>query len=418
MRDELRSTLTLAFATGVSSLFRIAYVVYAGRVLGPAEYADLYAALSVTFLFAAGLAPIASSITRFLSLFRGRGEEGKILAMRRTMPRRVNRWSLILFGVGLALSWPLHVVLRFESPSTALLLAVILPLNLQVDTPRGILRGVQRFRSFGWNLAGESALRLVLCVALFVFVAKAPAALVAHLLAAIVIVFVGHRQIATVGEGAEEQPYEQRQIELFMIPLFLFAFLGALYQNLDVLFVKRLFDGVDAGQFSAISALAKLVGLALLPFSILVLPLVTTSFARGEAALKPLFRAVAGFLAASAAIVVGYRFFGDVALRLLYGEEYLGAVDLLVPLTIATVIASVSVLVGQAFAAMNRFAFLKIYAGGVVLQIGLMVLGRGSMRHLVYAVLAAQAVTLVALGVELVRTQRGGPAARGAEAGS
>jgi len=400
LRNELRHTLELGVGTGLSSLFRIAFVVIAGRVLGPAEYADFYAALSIGFLFAAATAPIAGTITRFVSLYSAKSQTARIAELRRHMPRRLVRWSLGLAVLGLLAVGPVSQWLHFESVVTPLLLAAIVPLNLLIDTPRGFLRGLQKFRSYGASLAIESALRLALCLIAFRFVRSAPAALSAQALATLIVLGVTLyllRRASPETNIATESEIDVRELERFTLPLFGFAIVAALFQNVDSLVVKALFDAVPAGQFGAVNALSKLIWLVFLPFGILSLPLLTAEFSAGRSVWPPLARTVAGFLIASGVVLIAFRLFGGQLLELLYGAEYAPAAPVLIPLTVGVVLSATAILIGQAFTAMNRFQFLAVYTAGFLLQITWMYFARESTLEIAHAIVSSQLIVIAGM---------------------
>ena len=55
----MRRTIELIAAAGTAALLTIAYLVYVARNIGPVEYADFSAALSVIYFFGVALSVIA-----------------------------------------------------------------------------------------------------------------------------------------------------------------------------------------------------------------------------------------------------------------------------------------------------------------------------------------------------------------------
>jgi O-antigen/teichoic acid export membrane protein len=384
----------------MSAMLRIAYVVYAGRVLHPAEYADFYTALALIFLFSTGLAPVAGSVTRFVSLHAANGEMDRVQALRGVMLRRVSWYALVVLAVGLIGAYPITAGLRFRSVAIPILAFVALAVSMPVELSRGVLRGVERFRAYSLGIVLESGIRLLLGVLLLFVLATAGMGLLAYVFAAGLMLFVTPQQLGPMAPETTHPKHaeDRRAVERLMGPLFVFAFAAAAFQNMDVLFVKRMFSPVEAGYYSAAASLAKSAGLVFAPFGVLLLPLLTAAYARGESLLPILLRTVARFTLLSGALVVAFAMGGDTIIRHLYGESYVAAGPLLPVLTAAMVLALLSVMIGQAFAAINRFAFLPLYLAGLAalaVALGL----SDSIGTLVWVLFATQAATLLAMTV-------------------
>ncbi len=414
MRDELRHTLILAVGTGISSLLRIAYVVYAARLLGPAAYADLYALLSLIFLFATGMAPIAGTVSRFTSLYLARSEHGALAGLRSFARTQV--WRIVAV---LILASPLVVVglrrqLSLDSWALPVLTAAILPLMLLTDLPRGLLRGAMRFSGFSLNISVEAMVRLALCVALLARAATGEAALLAYLLAALLAWPLGEAQVRSLGRGVEARPPDSGVLRRFGGNLFAVAFIGAALQNVDVLIARNLFDDLDAGLYSAASSLARLVALIYLPFGIQLLPLLTTRLAERRRSSRALAALMAAFAVCALLAVAVVAWAGEPVLRLLYGVEYLGAQPLIAPLALSMVFAVLSIMLGQAFTAMSSFGFLPFYLAALIAEIGILWWARASTTTFANGLLLAQVLIFtVVLACFLVHRRESRPIGAG-----
>jgi O-antigen/teichoic acid export membrane protein len=399
---------------GTSAVLRIAYVVYAGRVLQPEEYAEFYTALALIFLASTALSPVSGSITRYVSLFAAGGEMNRVRALRSVMSRRVVKWAIWVLVGGAVVSYPIAMVLRFQSIFTPLLAGVALALSLPVEFSRGILRGVARFRAYSASLILEALLRLLLCIVLLYFFSMAGMGLLAYVVALGLMLLILPRQLGSIGQGTSlpEHEEDRQSVERLMGPLLLFAVAGAAFQNMDVLLVKRMFSPLEAGYYSAAASLAKSAALVFAPFGVLLLPLLTAAYAREEALLPIFLRTVGRFTAFSGVLVAIFAIEGDAIVGQLYGGAYAAAGPLLPVLTSAMVLALISIMIGQAFAAVNRFAFLTTYIAGV----GVLAAGLGlsnSIRTAAWVVFAVQGLTLLALAAHFLASLKREPAFKG-----
>ncbi len=399
LRDELRHTLTLALGTGVSSLLRIAYVVYAARVLGPTAYADLYALLSIVFLFAAGISPIAGTVSRFTSLYLARGDASALAGLRAYA--RAQLWRI---AAALVVAAPVVVVvLRRQLSLDSLLLpaltVAILPLMLFLDLPRGLLRGAQQFASFSINVSVEAVVRLGLSVALLARAAAAESALLAYLLAALLTLPLGEVQVRRLGRGAEPRPADDDTLRRFGGNLFLLAFIGAALQNVDVLVARNVFPDLEAGLYSAASSLTRVVGLVFLPFGIQLLPALTARVADGRRANRTLAAIMSAFGGLALGVVAVLSLAGERILGLLFGVDYVGAQPLIAPLGAALTFTLLTAMLGQAFTARSSFGFLPFYFAVLAAEVGILWWTRSSPETFAAGLLASQ---LLAFAVVLL----------------
>ena len=398
----------LAFSTAVSSLLRAAFLVLAGRLLGPEPYAELYAALALIFLLGTGLTPMGSAIAHYASLYEARGEAGKVVSLRREMPRRLARWSLALLALGILAALPTKSLLGFDSLLTPVLVAVALALTLQLSAPRGLLRGRQLFRSYGINLLAESLLRIAVALPLLLWSATASSGLLAYSLGGLGALALGLAQ--TAPGDAEPVTADPRPLERMFGPLLVFALATASFQNLDMLFVKGFFPDAEAGLYAAAASVAKLTALAFLPFSVANLPVFTAAFTREGALGGRLLRALGAYLCLAGALVLALVLWGPSILRILFGDAYLGAAPWLVPLAAALALSFAAATIGQAFCAARRYGFLWILGGGLGVQVLALVRWRDSLDAIPIVLLAVQGLVLAGLvAAYLIRPPRKAP---------
>lgn len=406
MRDELRNTLVLALGTGTSSLLRIAYVVYAARELGPAAYADLYAALSIVFMFGIGMAPISGTVSRFASLYQADGDLGALSGLRRFARSQVLR----IVG-GLVVLSPLLVLgLRSQFSSRSIwvpiLVVATLPFVLLVDLPRGLLRGGHRFGTFSVNLTVEAVLRLGLSVALLARVSIPESPLLAYMLAALLTLPVSAAQTRAIARDAEAKSVDAQLLRRFGANFFLVAFIGAALQNIDVLAARRFFPDLEAGLYSAASSLAKVLGLVYLPFGVLALPTLTARFSQRLQPKRTLAAIMCCFAAVALATVGLLAWQGERLLGLLFGPDYVDAHPLIAPLGLALTLALLTILLGQAFTAMSRFEFIPFYFAALIAELGILWWMQGSPLELARGLLVSQLVTFVLILTCFVITVR------------
>jgi O-antigen/teichoic acid export membrane protein len=395
MRIETRHSVVLIAGTGITSLLGLIYNIYAGRVIGPAEYADFAAALSVVYLCSVAWGPINTVVTKFTAEYASRGEYGKIMTLSREILRRVAIYGVAGVAIGLAVLKPLSSILKFSSVVPLLMSYGIVYILTLLSVFRGILRGNQSFGQYNMNTILDAGFRLGVGVLLLGWSRAAASGVGAYLVAVTVIMLVARIQVGHVWRGYEPQWLDGAAVKRFTAPMFLLAFGGAGFQNLDMLFVKHYFVGSEAGLYGAAATLARSIGILLMPFSTFLLPLLASMYERGRRVGGTLFRICSYFVVLSAGLLLVFWLWPEQIIVSLYGADFAGAAPVLLPLAGALLIGGINGLFGLAFVSRNSFRFLYVYLAGLLaLALGLSVFHE-SLLTVVTVVFAVQVGMLV-----------------------
>ncbi len=381
-RQVLLQRLSLVGGTGGGALLTMIWMAWAGRQLGPAASSDFYAAVFLVFAIYMLGHPINGLAARFGALWRAQGAQHQIWPLY-TQLMRVLRWiaaPCVLIGLP-TLAWQADL-LHFQEPWALTLGLVAGWLAVAASAGRGVLRGVGRLTAFAGSVLTEAVIRLGLGVALLAIWPSATAAMVAYVVAGLATVGLGEVLVRRAlperaaalppRASASDATGHRRALLAFAAPMLLMALCDAAYQNLDVLVAKRGMSLDLAGQYGAIATLTRALGVLVQPFALLVIPLLTTSHARGERVGRQLAGLTAAFLGLAALPMAVFLFWPRELVVLIYGEPFAPAAPWLAGHALASLAMFVSLMLAQAFAAVARFAFLWIYLAGVVaLGVGL-----------------------------------------------
>lgn len=399
MRTETRQSIVLTIGTGATAAFSLVYVAYVGRVLGPERYADFTAVLSFVLLCTLALGPINPIVARFTAQYASQRAYGKIRTLSYEITRRLALYGFAGIVLGLLALKPLTSTLRFHSILPLLVAYGMVYLNVMLTVPRGVLRGVQNFGKYNVNIVLEAAIRLGIGVIVLECACGAVSGLLPYLAALAAILFYSRIQLRGVWAGHEPEPVDGGAIKRFTVPMFLMAFGGAGFQNIDILFVKHYFAEADAGLYGAAANLAKSINVLVTPFSILLLPLLITLRQRGRRVPRTFLRVCAYFLLLSAGPMVLFWLWPGAIMVLVYGQEFAAGAPVLLPLAAALLLGCLSTLTGLSFASADRFGFLYIYLLGLAIEAAGFALWHTSLQTVVAVVLTAQTVTMTAMVV-------------------
>lgn len=403
----MKRTLGLLGAGGTSALVTIAYLVYVGRVLGPAEYGEFSTALAFIYFGAIALSPLTPAIARVAARRFARGDAASVTLLRRSVITSLAHALLIAAAV---LVFPVLAIaraLKFPSP-VPLLIALVSALAFALlSADRGFLQGLFRFGAYNGSVLIESLVRLIAAIAIFRFAEEsATGALLAYLaaiVAAEVFTALLFRGSGVVGEKVRADWVELRGLVLPMVALMVAA---ALYQNIDMMAVKRWFPPVTAGEYGAAAALAKMFGAVFTPLYVLTGPVLTQHHERGEPLPGPALRIAAIFLALSSVGLAVLLLQGQQVVRMLFGEAFTGAAGIAVHLGAISILIHTSLLLSQVFITVHDFQFLRWFAVAATVQILGLAVFHATINEVVMTLYAAQLTLILPLSLQVVRHAR------------
>lgn len=328
VRDNL---VYLPFFAAVSVL-NYSFQVYMARTLAPGHYAALIAALSLLAILSSPSAIIANLSARTVGTY---WSAGSVVRLRRLLAR-VWVWlgsaSVALSLIFVALSWSIAEVLSIESMWVVIWAAIAVGPALLSPLVAGMLQGARSFALYGAFGALGAGVRLgigVLLVGLGFGAAGAMAATPASGFLAIAAGYAGWRWLM---RGRSSDDKENPTIQLPIRGQLQVAAIGAvqiLLFNLDILFVKALFDEQIAADYSAAALVGRTIFFAVSPLATVLLPNVVHNAVRGENSL--------GIFVFSLSVVIGLCLIGvlvvfllpDLIYKVVFADVYLPYLDVL-----------------------------------------------------------------------------------------
>jgi O-antigen/teichoic acid export membrane protein len=100
-------------------------------------------------------------------------------------------------------------------------------------------------------------------------------------------------------------------------------------QNIDLIVAKHLFDETTAGLYGSTTVIGKIIFYAASPIAIVILPICSQKFKNGQNFVKPFLTSIGIGLFVSLSGLMVYTFFPELAIKILFGQNYLGVVQYL-----------------------------------------------------------------------------------------
>ena len=319
----IRDALIMMIAMTLSNIFNYLYQLMMGRLLTPQEYGELFSLLSLFYLFSVVFTTINVSITKFTTVYAAKEGYGKIKSLLIKASKNFALIGILVYGIVILLSPAISNFLKIEDSKYMIVLFASIPFGLILPVYQGVLRGLQRFFALGISMVSWSLFKLLFGIALVVLgygVLGGLAGVVLAHVAAFLITVLSLRDLLSYKDF---DTVELKDIIRYSGLAFLAIFSYTAMWNIDVIIVKHYLSPVEAGQYSAISVVGKIVLFAPAAVGIIVFPKAAEKHESGVKHSHILIKGLTLAMLISSTIVITYALFPETIIRIVYGEKYL-----------------------------------------------------------------------------------------------
>jgi O-antigen/teichoic acid export membrane protein len=341
------------------------FQVVMARQLSTLEYGELSAILATLNVMTIPVFGLSMAVTRDVAaaLHADRHQLEKI--MRRYGLRVACVTAAMLAGVLLFNSW-LSGFLQLSTGAPLVYLALLITLTNVTSTGRAILLGVHDFASVALNQVAEALVRLASGIAMAVSGFAATAGFGGYslgLLLALTLVGVRMRTRlgarATGASGAADQstrvapePRSKNPDISWSAIVVTGSFIVLL--NTDLIVVKHFLPPDVAGQYAALSTLAKALFVITNAFDVVLFPMATAARASGASDGTHLRTALLSIGLIVGPILAVYWLIGGPLVSMLFGARYADGAPLLFPYALAITVLGLATLIARYRLAIGR----------------------------------------------------------------
>lgn len=319
-------SIILMVGSTLANLINYLYHLILGRLLGPSNYGELASLISLSGLLA--VFPISFSLAVIKYVSASKTKEDKVVLIS-WLKRKILQLSIV-FSILLALISPLiRSFLHINNVEYIFAIALSFIFSLSGFYSRSILQGLLKFKETIISLLVENTTKLVFSVLLVYLGYQVGGAMVAFIISAVIGWYTGNIYLKSYEEKKVNMPSNIKTISLYSIPIVVQSIaLTSLYSS-DLVLVKHFFSSHDAGIYAAFSTLGKIIYFGAAPIGAVMFPLVSQTYSSGRDYRKIFLYSFITTLALAVSILIAYWLFPQFAIRLLYGEAYLEAANLL-----------------------------------------------------------------------------------------
>ncbi len=193
------------------------------------------------------------------------------------------------------------------------------------------MQGLLRFKAYSFAIFMAAFLKLAVALSVIYFKLNVTSIFAGLAITTLIVGIIGvillaknitHRSRAITKVDFTKLIYYSMASSLGLIGL-------SLIQNIDVIEVKHFFDEATAGIYASTSVIGKMVFYAASPVAIVMLPICSEKYKKGENFIKPFLSSITIALLISSTITAVYVLFPEFVIKLLFGTKYLDVKDFL-----------------------------------------------------------------------------------------
>jgi O-antigen/teichoic acid export membrane protein len=390
MSQEKIFLLTIMIVNGGNYLYNLLL----GRYLGPEAFAD--AALLITFLLV--LSFIGMTFQIVTTKFAAELSDTKFNAFTKWITKKALAAGIVTGALVMCLSTYLQELFHTQSWVMFVVFGAGLPFYFLMSINRGIYQGNENLTRLSATYQTEMISRLAFTLILLVFFSfiNSSVAIATGILASVLFGLLPFQKKVFKQKATQtlEKPVVKRVLLFFAITAF-YELTQIIINNSDILLVKHYFDNTQAGLYASLALIGRVVYFVAWMFVMMMLPKAIKLKKEGANTTPLLLKNVMAIAALSTIIVLTTYMFPELAVNILFGQEYLGIATLLWQYALATSIFAISNIFAYYFLSTGKYIPVILSAIMGLSQIALIVFFHNSLNQVVYMQIVAMSVLLL-----------------------
>lgn len=317
----------MIFGSNAVSFLNYIYHIVMPRMLGPANYGEVAAIISLIGLLGVIPGSLNLVIIKYISSAKNDEEVSSLISWLKNKVLITSLFfSLAIFLVSPFISSFLHINKIYY----LILVSVSLLFSIQSLFNRSVLQGVLRFKEMVISMLAENIIKLLAGILLVYLGFQVGGAMAGLVISAFFGWYITNFFLHYQGRQTNVVKINSRQVLAFTIPVLIQSMAVTSLYSSDVILVKHFFSSHDAGIYAALSNLGKIIFFGAGPISAVMFPLVAKRNAKGENYKKIFILSLLATVLFSISILLLYWLYPNLAISLLFGAKYLEAANLLV----------------------------------------------------------------------------------------
>ena len=402
----ISGSLLMFTGNAVGNLGSYFYHVMMGRLLGPANYGVLVSLISLIYLLSVFPATLETVVVRFASVMKAKKKYGQVNSLFREFNQKFFLISLAIFLIAALNYRGIGQFLKTNQYPAIILIATSFLVSFLAPINNGLLRSFLNFKFLAINNILAVILRLGMSYALVkagLSVFGAVLALVASGFFPYFLSFIPLRFL----KKYKPSPFKinWRRVGTYALPVFLVMFsLTSLY-TADMILVKHYFGAKEAGLYSALAMLGKIIFFASSIVTMVMFPIVAQKYEKKSGYQKVFFLAFLIVSLISLVLTGFYLIMPKFVIQIVYGPSYFEIASLLGVFGFFISIYSLDVVLTNFFLSIHKTKVVFFSVLAALSQVGLIWRFHQSLLQVIQASLLVVALLLVCLLIYFWQTE-------------
>lgn len=358
------------------------YNLLLGRILGPSAFAD--AAILITLLLVLSFLGMTFQIvaSKYAVLF----EANQLVIFTQWIARVSLFIGVIIGALIIFFSENLQRLFNTETSKMFLIFGFGIPLYFLISINRGLYQGSNNLYKMAITYQTEMISRLVITVLTVLFLPNIHTSISVAL--GIFISFIlgllpFQKNILNREKTIVKEKIDTKSIFRFFLLTAFYEFTQIIINNSDILLVKHYFNNHEAGLYSSLALIGRVVYFVAWMFVMLLLPKVILLKKEGKNTQSILLQYVL-YIALLSGVIVGVTFFfPKLIVYLLFGDQYIAIAPLLWKYALATSIFALANIFAYYYLSIGKYFPVIVSAVLGLTQIALIVSFHNSLQQVV-----------------------------------
>lgn len=384
--DFTRYSTMMYISTLFSGGFNYVYQVYMGRTLGPGEYGIFGALFGIFYMIEVIASTLMTSTTQFVAKFLGEGKDiGSFIKSSMRHMLIVGMVASIIFS--LLTNWIVDI-LKLQNHWPVLILIIILFLTWISPIINGALRGAGQFLAICLSNISNAFFKLlfgILLVTMGFGVSGAMFGIVAGIFFSMLVgyIFLEPFIFSNNLNGAN---FRFSSFYSYSIPVMVAMFGYSVPANLDVILVKYFFSANDAGLYTSVSVLGKIILFSSVAICGVMFQMISERHAKKENTTNMLRKSLLYSGLVSGIVTSVYILYPEIIVKI-FGNRYIGAMNIMTTYGVAMFFFSITTTIMYYHLAIRNMRYVVIFVGFTLLEISLFLTFHSSISEMTYILL-------------------------------
>jgi O-antigen/teichoic acid export membrane protein len=400
----VKNSMVVMAGSVLSNILAYAYHVLVARMLGPTQYGELGALISIFYIINVPSGVMQNGLTKYFAVLKARDEPGQAKKLYVKSIGMLTAIGLVGLVLAALLMSPIAQFLHLTQAQNVVLLYLMFFTTLITVPGSSVFSGFQKFTQLTLLTNFQGIMRIV-----FGFLA-APFgvawSVAATVMANFFLFLAGFIPLRFLLQAHSKNLQVSKVKALkYALPMSV-AFLGvtALY-SVDVVLVKHFFSSYEAGIYSSLSVLGKIIFFASFAITSVIFPTIAERHEKGEP-YRTLMFAGAGVVAIISIVVTAfYIIFPLLTVRLLFGPSYDGAVPYIGLFAVFLSLVTLATFLVQSFLAAGNTRVALMVVAASVLQITIIWFYHSNLFQIIHTNIGVSLVLCLLLLVETLHVR-------------